>query len=39
MKTKKYLFESGTSLGRIKQADKQVIVMNNYDSDQRNFKV
>ena len=36
---KKYLFESGTLLWRIEQADKQVIVMNDYDSEQGNFKV
>ena len=36
---KKYLFESGTLLWRIKQADKQVIVMNDYDSEQGDFKV
>ena len=36
---KKYLFESGTLPWRIKQADKQVIVMNDYDSEQGDFKV
>ena len=36
---KKYLLESGTLLWRIKQADKQVIVMNDYDSEQGDFKV
>ena len=36
---KKYLFESGTLLWRIKQVDKQVIVMNDYDSEQGDFKV
>ena len=36
---KKYLFESGTLLWRIKQADKQVIVMNDCDSEQGDFKV
>ena len=36
---KKYLFQSGTLLWRIKQADKQVIVMNDYDSEQGEFKV
>ena len=36
---KKYLFQSGTLLWRIKQADKHVIVMNDYDSEQGEFKV
>ena len=36
---KKYLFESGALLWRIKQADKKVIVMNDYDSEQGDFKV
>ena len=36
---KKYLFESGTLLWRIKQADKQGIIMNDYDSEQGDFKV
>ena len=36
---KKYLLESGTLLWRIKQADKQVIVMNDYDSELGDFKV
>ena len=36
---KKYLFESGTLLWRIKQADKRVILMNDYESEQGGFKV
>ena len=36
---KKYLFESGALLWRIKQADKKVIVMNDYDPEQGDFKV
>ena len=36
---RKYLFESVTLQWRIKQADKQVIVMNDYDSEQGDFKM
>ena len=36
---KKYLLETGNSLCRIKQADKQVIVMNDYDWEQGELKL
>ena len=36
---KKFLFESGTILWRVKQPSKHVVVMNDYHSEQGDFKV